>query len=91
MVMSNEEVRRTIGIRLRPSIVRKARIRATYSNTRLGQWIVVLHGGCYYKTTPKTSQTKGLRDDLQCECTFEPLRFLKGVRRGENKGAFGRR
>jgi hypothetical protein len=39
MVMSNEEVRRTIGIRLRPSIIRKARIRATYSNTRLGQWI----------------------------------------------------
>jgi len=39
MVISNEEVRRTVGIKIRPSIVRKARVRAAYSDKRLGQWI----------------------------------------------------
>ena len=35
----NEEVRKTIGIKLRLSIVRKARVRADYSDERLGKWI----------------------------------------------------
>jgi len=39
MVISNEEVRRTIGIKLRPSIVRKARVKAAYSDKRLGKWV----------------------------------------------------
>ena len=39
MVMMSKEVRKTVGIKLRPSIVREARIRATYSDKRLGAWI----------------------------------------------------
>ncbi len=35
----NEEVRKTIGIKLRLSIVRKARVRAAYSDKRLGEWL----------------------------------------------------
>ena len=35
----NEEVRKTIGIKLRPSIVRKARVRAASTDKRLGEWI----------------------------------------------------
>jgi len=35
----NEEVRKTTGIRLRPSIVRKARVRAASSDKRLGGWV----------------------------------------------------
>jgi len=39
MVTMNEEVRKTTGIKLRPSIVRKARVGAASSDKRLGQWI----------------------------------------------------
>jgi hypothetical protein len=39
MVMMNEEVRKTRGIKLRPSIVRKARVRAASSDKRLGEWL----------------------------------------------------
>jgi len=39
MVTMNEEVRKTIGIKLRPSIVRRARVRAASSDKRLGEWI----------------------------------------------------
>ncbi len=35
----NEEVGKTIGIKLRLSIVRKTRVRAAYSDKRLGKWI----------------------------------------------------
>jgi len=35
----NEEARKTVGIKLRPSIVRKARVGAASSDKRLGQWI----------------------------------------------------
>ena len=39
MTDGNEEIRRTIGIKLKPSIVRRARVGAAYSDKRLGQWI----------------------------------------------------
>jgi len=39
MVTMNEEVRKTTGIKLRPSIVRKARVRAASTDKRLGEWI----------------------------------------------------
>ncbi|MBA7578203.1 hypothetical protein ES708_20065 [subsurface metagenome] len=35
----NEEVRKTTGIKLRPSIVKKARIRAVSSDKTLGEWV----------------------------------------------------
>ena len=35
----NEEVRKTTGIKLRPSIVRKARVWAASSDKRLGEWL----------------------------------------------------
>jgi len=35
----NEEVRKTTGIKLRPSIVRKARVRAASTDKRLGEWM----------------------------------------------------
>ena len=35
----NEEARKTVGIKLRPSIVRKARVRAAGSDKRLAEWL----------------------------------------------------
>ncbi|MBA7577391.1 hypothetical protein ES708_19242 [subsurface metagenome] len=35
----NEEVRKSTGIKLKPSIVRKARVRAASTDKRLGEWI----------------------------------------------------
>ena len=34
----NEEVRKSTGIKLKPSIVRKARVRAVLSDKTLGKW-----------------------------------------------------
>jgi len=39
MVIVNEEVRRTTAIKLRPSIVRKARIGAASTDKTLGEWL----------------------------------------------------
>ncbi len=39
MVIMNEEVRRTTAIKLRPSIVRKARIGAASTDKTLGEWL----------------------------------------------------
>ena len=39
MRVTNEEARKTLGIKLRPSIVRKARIGAASSDKRLGAWL----------------------------------------------------
>ncbi len=35
----NNEVRKTTGIKLRPSIVKKARVRAVSTDKTLGEWI----------------------------------------------------
>ena len=40
MVMATEEeTRKTVGIKLKPSIIRKARVWAAYSDKRLGEWV----------------------------------------------------
>jgi len=37
--LMNEEVRKPTGIKLRPSIAKKARVRAASTDKRLGEWI----------------------------------------------------
>ena len=39
LLMNNGEVRKTTGIKLKPSIARKARVGAARSDKRLGEWI----------------------------------------------------
>ena len=39
MISVNEEIRQAKTIKLRPSIVRKARVRAASTDKRLGEWI----------------------------------------------------
>ena len=58
----NEEVRKTTGIKLRPIIVKKARLRAITSDKTLGEWLEEAIEERIEREERVNRKTRGARD-----------------------------